>query len=144
MAGKGELQKLISFRLNTVREDEKELYETIMGHNRGKKDDSYGSSGAYIKAALKAYHRNEQQVNNHQQIRDDIEEYLCRLANEQRELFLQALDRHDQRMATLIVEAVVGAFAGRNLIYEKTDNSASNSVKEETMPEEALAYLQSL
>ena len=56
MAGKSELQKSLSFRLNLSKEDERELYEAIMGHNRDNENDPYGSSGAYIKAALKCYH----------------------------------------------------------------------------------------
>ena len=39
MAGKSELQKSLSFRLNLSKEDERELYEVIMGHNRDNTND---------------------------------------------------------------------------------------------------------
>ena len=63
MAEDNKMQRTISFRLNMKREDEKALYEEIMSHNCKKKDDSYGSGGAYIKAALKSFYGNESTSN---------------------------------------------------------------------------------
>lgn len=55
MAGKKEVQKTVAFRLNIAKEEERELYHAIMKHGRGRENDIYGSSGAYVKAALRHY-----------------------------------------------------------------------------------------
>lgn len=161
MAGKSELQKSLSFRLNVSKEDERELYETIMGHNRDKANDPYGSSGAYIKAALKCYRGNEMQMEQQEHFKEEMQEYLQRQANEQREQFLKALEMHDQKMVAMIVESVASALARMEFLpsvkpsteennpYFVKENLKINSVNlqdsiEETMPEEAFSYLQNL
>ena len=161
MAGKSELQKSLSFRLNISKEEERELYEAIMGHNRDKANDPYGSSGAYIKAALKFYHRNEMQIEQQEHFKEEMQEYLRMQANEQREQFLKALEMHDQKMVAMIVESVASALARMEFLpsvkpsteennpYFVKENLKINSVNlqdsiEETMPEEAFSYLQNL
>lgn len=161
MAGKSELQKSLSFRLNLSKEDERELYEAIMGHNRDNANDLYGSSGAYIKAALKCYHGNEMQMEQQERFREEMQEYLLRQANEQRELFLKALEVHDQKMVAMIVESVASTLARmeyqpsvkryreENITssIEKVQRKKADIVQDtmdETMPEEAFSYLQNL
>lgn len=154
MAGKSEAQRTVSFRLNMAREDERELYEAIIKHNRGKKDDPYGSSGAYIKAALRSYHGKERDLQQQEQFREEMQAYIHSLSNKQRELFLSALDMHDQKLITTIVESVVSALAGPTLMSGVVQtmgkvaiNSGDTPIKDpvgETMPEEALSYLESL
>ena len=161
MAGKSELQKSLSFRLNLSKEDERELYEAIMGHNRDNENDPYGSSGAYIKAALKCYHGNEMQMEQQEHFKEEMQEYLQRQANEQREQFLKALEMHDQKMVAMIVESVASALARMEFqpsAKPSTEENNPSSVKrnlkinsdnlqdsiEETMPEEAFSYLQNL
>lgn len=166
MAGKSELQKSLSFRLNLSKEDERELYEAIMGHTRDNANDPYGSSGAYIKAALKCYHGNEMQMEQQEHFKEEMQEYLQMQANEQRELFLKALEVHDQKMVALIVESVASTLARMEMQpFVKThreENNTSSLEKvqgkraeiilpdtmdetiDETMPEEAFSYLQNL
>lgn len=107
MAGRKEVQKSITFRLNLDREDERELYETIRKHNRHVPEDVYGSAGAYIKAALRYYQRKESGAKLQEQFRLDMEEYLQKLAVSEREEFLKALDEHDKRLVSMILEAVM-------------------------------------
>ena len=166
MAGKSELQKSLSFRLNLSKEDERELYEAIMGHNRDNANDPYGSSGAYIKAALKCYHGNEMQMEQQEHFKEEMQEYLQRQANEQRELFLKALEVHDQKMVAMIVESVASTLARMEIQpsvkphREENNTSSLETIQgkraeiilpdtmdetiEETMPEEAFSYLQNL
>jgi hypothetical protein len=161
MAGKSELQKSLSFRLNLSKEDERELYETIMGHNRDNANDPYGSGGAYIKAALKCYHGNEMQMEQQEHFKLEMQEYLQRQANEQRDLFLKALEVHDQNMVAMIVESVASTLARMEFqpsvkqYKEENDISSIRKVQskradilqdtmDETMPEEAFSYLQNL
>ncbi len=162
MAGKSELQKSLSFRLNLSKEDERELYEAIMGHNRDNENDPYGSSGAYIKAALKCYHGNEMQMEQQEHFKEEMKEYLQRQANDQRELFLKALEDHDQKMVAMIVESVASTLARMEMQpfvkthREENNTSSLEKVQEkraevilqdtidETMPEEAFSYLQNL
>ena len=161
MAGESELQKSLSFRLNLSKEDERELYEAIMGHNRDNVNDPYGSSGAYIKAALKCYYGNELQMVQQEHFKEEMQEYLQRQANEQRELFLRALEVHDQKTVAMIVESVVSTLARMGIQpfvkqYGKENNVSSlekvqgNKVNilqdtmDDTMPEEAFSYLQNL
>lgn len=161
MAGKSELQKSLSFRLNVSKEDERELYEAIMGHNRDKANDPYGSSGAYIKAALKNYHGNEMQMEQQEHFKEEMQEYLQRQANEQRDLFLKALEVHDQNMVAMIVESVASTLARLEfqpaVKQHKDENNTSSLEKvqgkktdilqntmDEAMPEEAFSYLQNL
>lgn len=68
MAGKKEVQKTVAFRLNIAKEEERELYHAIMRHSRGRENDIYGSSGAYVKAALKHYHRQESELELQEQV----------------------------------------------------------------------------
>lgn len=107
MAGRKEVQKSITFRLNLDREDERELYETIRQHNRHVPEDVYASAGAYIKAALRYYQRKENSARLQEQFQADMEEYLQRLAVSEREEFLKALDEHDKRLVSMILEAVM-------------------------------------
>ena len=166
MAGKSELQKSLSFRLNLSKEDERELYEAIMGHNRDNANDPYGSSGAYIKAALKCYHGNEMQMEQQEHFKEEMQEYLQRQANDQRELFLKALEAHDQKMVAMIVESVASTLVRMEYQpsvkqYREENNTSSletiqgkraeiilpdtmDETIEETMPEEAFSYLQNL
>jgi hypothetical protein len=161
MAGKSELQKSLSFRLNLSKEDERELYEAIMGHNRDKSNDPYGSSGAYIKAALKCYHGNEMQTEQQVHFKEEMQEYLQMQANEQRELFLKALEVHDQKMVSMIVESVASTLARMEMQPsvkpQREENNTSSlervqgkradilqDTMDETMPEEAFSYLQNL
>ncbi|HRV50799.1 MAG TPA: hypothetical protein P5529_04030 [Saccharofermentans sp.] len=165
MAGKSELQKSLSFRLNLSKEDERELYEAIMGHNRDNANDSYGSSGAYIKAALKCYHGNEMLMEQQEHFKEEMQMYLQMQANEQRELFLKALEVHDQKMVAMIVESVASTLARMEFQpsgkrYREENNTSSlekvqrksvdilqdtmDETIDETMPEEAFSYLQNL
>ena len=82
----GNKQRTISFRLNMTREDEKELYEAIKGHS-----DCYGSSGEYIKAALKHFHSMEQEYELQERLQDYMKEQMEQLVVEQRKVFMEAL-----------------------------------------------------
>ena len=81
MAGKKEVQKTVAFRLNLSRADERELYQAIMKHGRNMENDIYGSSGAYVKAAIKHYHRQENELELQEQYRQEMRNYLKELAN---------------------------------------------------------------
>jgi hypothetical protein len=161
MAGKSELQKSLTFRLNLSKEDERELYVAILEHNRDKANDPYGSSGAYIKAALKCYHGNEMLMEQQEHFKEEMQEYLHMQANEQKEIFLKALEIHDQKMVGMIVESVASALERMELQpsikQPREENNTSSREKvegrkadifqdtiDETMPEEAFSYLQNL
>ena len=96
MAGKKEVQKTVAFRLNLSRADERELYQAIMKHGRNMENDIYGSSGAYVKAALRHYHRQESELELQEQYRQELRCYLKELAEKQREVFLDGLLEHDK------------------------------------------------
>ncbi len=112
MAGKKEVQKTVAFRLNIAKEEERELYHAIMRHGRGKENDIYGSSGAYVKAALRHYHRQESELELQEQYRQEMRCYLKELAEEQREVFLDGLLEHDKELAATVAEAVMRAVGG--------------------------------
>lgn len=171
MAGKKEVQKTVAFRLNIAKEEERELYHAIMKHGRGRENDIYGSSGAYVKAALRHYHRQESVLELQKQYQQEMRSYLKELAEKQGEVFLDKLVEHDKRLAAMVVEAVMRAVdggivtAGRSEEYGKSDDNNFSSVfkestgeqdgnteqgislenaKEDVLPEEALAYLSGL
>ena len=112
MAGKKEVQKTVAFRLNLSRADERELYQAIMKHGRNMENDIYGSSGAYVKAALKHYHRQESELELQEQYQQEMRNYLKELAELQGEVFLGKLVEHDNRLAAMVAEAVMGAVGG--------------------------------
>lgn len=112
MAGKKEVQKMVAFRLNLSRADERELYQAIMKHGRNMENDIYGSSGAYVKAALKHYHRQESELELQEQYRQEMRNYLKELSELQGEVFLEKLVEHDNRLAVMVAEAVMGAVGG--------------------------------
>lgn len=171
MAGKKEVQKTVAFRLNLSRADERELYQAVMKHGRNVKDDIYGSSGAYVKAALRHYHRQESELELQEQYRQEMRSFLKELAEKQGEVFLDKLVEHDKRLAAMVAEAVMRAVdggkvtAGRSEEYGKSDDNNFSSIfkestgeqdgntepgislenaKEDVLPEEALAYLSGL
>ena len=112
MAGKKEVQKTVAFRLNLSRADERELYQAIMKHGRNMENDIYGSSGAYVKAALRHYHRQESELELQEQYRQELRCYLKELAEKQREVFLDGLLEHDKKLADTVAEAVMRAVGG--------------------------------
>ena len=82
-------------------------------------------------------------------------------ANEQRELFLKALEVHDQKMVSMIVESVASTLARMEIqpsvkphreenntsSLEKVQSKMADNLQDtidETMPEEAFSYLQNL
>lgn len=172
MAGKKEVQKTVAFRLNIAKAEEWELYQAIMKHGRGKENDLYGSSGAYVKAALKYYHRQESELELQEQNRQEMRNYLRELAAEQGEVFLENLVEHDKRLATMVAEAVmqavsdikisdvgtserqdIGTFGKSSAINSSVDmtdgvteesESVGESKVEEGLPDEALFYLSNL
>ncbi len=112
MAGKKEVQKTVAFRLNIAKEEERELYQEVMKHGRGTENDIYGSSGAYVKAALRHYHRQESELELQEQYRQEMQSYLRELAEKQGEVFLDRLVEHDKRLASMVAEAVMRAVGG--------------------------------
>lgn len=134
MAGKKEVQKTVAFRLNIAKEEERELYHAIMKHRRGRENDIYGSSGAYVKAALRHYHRRESELELQEQNRQEMQSYLKELAEKQGEVYLDKLVEHDKRMAAMVAEAVMHAVdggkvtAGRSEEYGKSDNNNFSSI----------------
>lgn len=172
MAGKKEVQKTVTFRLNIAKEEERELYHAIMKHGRGREDDVYGSSSAYVKAALRHYYRQESELELQEQYRQELRGYLKELAELQREMFLEGLSEHDKELAVTVAEAIMRAVGGAkdsNKIsggdnrsddndkssnvfressterYDKTkQNEDFENAKEDALPEEALAYLSGL
>lgn len=171
MAGKKEVQKTVAFRLNIAKEEERELYHAIMKHGRGRENDIYGSSGAYVKAALRHYHRRESELELQEQNRQEMQSYLKELAEKQGEVFLDKLVEHDKRLAVMVADAVIRAVdggkasTGRSEEYGKSDDNNFSSIfkesigeqdgnteqgislentKEDVLLEEALAYLSGL
>ncbi|MCM1159286.1 MAG: hypothetical protein NC348_12445 [Clostridium sp.] len=166
MAGRKEVQKTVAFRLNIAKEEERELYHTIMKHGRGRENDLYGSSGAYVKAALKYYHRQESKLELQEQNRQEMQNYLNELAEKQGEVFLENLVEHDKRLAVMVAEAVMRAIDGIkisdvgtsekrdirtfgkpsaiNSSEDMTDGVIEQSETEEGLPDEALFYLSNL
>lgn len=110
MAGKKEVQKTVAFRLNLSRSEERELYQEIMKHGRNVENDIYGSSGAYVKAALRYYHRQESRLELQEQYRQEMQDYMRELAEEQGKVFLERLAEHDKRLVAMVVEAVMNVF----------------------------------
>ncbi len=169
MAGKKEVQKTVAFRLNIAKEEERELYHAIMKHGRGREDDIYGSSGAYVKAAIKHYHRQENELELQEQYRQEMRNYLKELAELQGEVFLGKLVEHDKRLAVMVADAVMGAVGGigtnerhgigdvgkqpsvspvGNMTVGGTETQQGDSVEEigaeQGLPDEALFYLSNL
>jgi hypothetical protein len=132
MVNKEKLQKTVSFRLNMKKEEEKALYETIMSHNRGSKDDPYGSGGAYIKAALKSFDICEDRTE--QQNRD------VNLVNDIARAVVEALKTENIQMLNTASQQ------DSNVAISPPKQETSNFISdpEEQMPEEAFSYLQNL
>lgn len=174
MAGKNDLQKTVAFRLNLSKADERELFQEILKHGRNVENDIYGSSGAYVKAALRHYHRKESKLELQEQYRQEMRCYLKELAEEQREVFLDGLLEHDKELAVTVAEAVMRAVGGlkisdagtnegqgignfgkrsainpaRDIAVEQAKAEQSERAEEdkidEGLPEEALSYLSNL
>ena len=107
------------------------------------------------------YHGYEMQMEQQAHFKEEMKEYLQRQANDQRELFLKALEDHDQKMVAMIVESVASTLARMEMqpfvkAHREENNTSNEKVQEkraeiilqdtinETMPEEAFSYLQNL
>ena len=142
-----------------------------MKHGRNMENDIYGSSGAYVKAALRHYHRQESELELQEQYRQEMRNYLKELAELQGEVFLEKLMEHDKRLAVMVADAVIRAVdggkasTGRSEEYGKSDDNNFSGIfkecigegdgkpeqgiclentKEDVLPKEALAYLSGL
>lgn len=137
MAGRKEFRKSITFRLNLDREEERELYETIRQHSRHVKGDLYGSAGAYIKTALRDYQRKKKDVRLREQFQSDMEKYLQKLAVSEREEFLKALEEHDKRLASVMLELLM-PLMGSGSGPENTgmDGIAKRKFRQENIPDD--------
>lgn len=141
MAGRKEFRKSITFRLNLDREEERELYETIRQHNRHVAGDAYGSAGAYIKAALRDYRRQEKDAGLREQFRSDMEKYLQSLAVSEREEILKALEEHDKRLVSAMLELLMpmlGSGSVTGFIPENTgmDKMAGRKSRQDNIPDD--------
>ena len=133
-------QRTISFRLNMEKDDERELYESIKGH------DCYGSSGAYIKAALKYFCSKEKEYELQERLQSFFEEQMERMLTEQTKAFVDALAEHDQKLLSMALtgasittpkEPIVEVeLSNQSIVVEPQMPDAS-----EDIPAEALAYL---
>ena len=140
MAGRKEFRKSITFRLNLDREEERELYETIRQHSRHVAGDAYGSAGAYIKAALRDYRRQEKDVGLREQFQSDMEKYLQKLAVSEREEILKALEEHDKRLVSVMLELLMpllgsGFLAGSVPENTDMDGMAKRKSRQDVVPD---------
>lgn len=174
MAGKNDLQKTVAFRLNLSRADERELFQEILKHGRNVENNIYGSSGAYVKAALRHYHRQESKLELRERNRQEMRNYLRELAAEQGKVFLEKLVEHDKKLISMVVGAAmdivggikssdagtneeqsIGNFGKRSAINSAEDIAVEQTKAEQSeragenkidegLPEEALFYLSNL
>lgn len=112
MALKDGMQKVISIRLNLAREEEKKLYDEVMSHSRNVPGDIYGSSGAYVKAALSAYGADREKSDREHLLKEQIKEYLEMLSKQQGREFMDRLKEHDEKLAGQIIGIVQNVLSG--------------------------------
>ena len=65
-------QKTKTVRFNLSKTDELKMFEELMSHDRKVPDDPYGSSGAYIKAAIWFYMMHQEENESNQHLLDSI------------------------------------------------------------------------
>ncbi len=141
MAGRKEFRKSVTFRLNLDREEERELYETIRQHNRHVAGDEYGSAGAYIKAALREYRKQEKNVGLREQFQSDMEKYLQKLAVSEREEILKALTEHDKRLLSVMLELLMPLLGSGSVMDSVPENIGMGGMvqrqsKQEVVPDD--------
>lgn len=139
MAGRKEFRKSITFRLNLDREDERELYETIRKHSRHVAGDEYGSAGAYIKAALRDYRRQEKDAGLREQFQSDMEKYLQKLAVSERDEFMKALAEHDKRLASVMLELLMPLLGSGTVVGSVPENIGMGGTAKQESRQEAVA-----
>lgn len=132
MAGRKEVRKSITFRLNLDREEEKELYEAIRQHNRQVSGDVYGSAGAYIKTALRYYQKKESGARLQEQFQADMEEYMQKLASSEKEEFLKALEEHDKQLVSMVLEEVMPMLGKISAVVPDPGTSVADTVPMKT------------
>lgn len=112
MALKDGMQKVISIRLNLAREEEKKLYDEVMSHGRNVSGDIYGSSGAYVKAALSAYGADREKSDREHLFKEQMKEYLEMLSKQQGREFMDKLNEHDEKLTGQIMGIVQNVLSG--------------------------------
>ena len=112
MALKDGMQKVISIRLNLAREEEKKLYDEVMSHSRNVPGDIYGSSGAYVKAALSAYGADREKSDREHLLKEQMKEYLEMLSKQQGREFMDRLKEHDEKLTGQIMGVVQNVLSG--------------------------------
>lgn len=139
MAGRKEFRKSITFRLNLDREEERELYETIRQHSRHVPGDAYGSAGAYIKAALRDYQKQEKSIRLQEQFQSDMEKYLQKLAVSEREEILKALEEHDKRLVSVMLELLIPMMGSGSVVGSVLENVGMGGMAKQESRQEAVA-----
>ena len=112
MAIREGLQKVISIRLNLAREEEKKLYDEVMSHGRNVPGDIYGSSGAYVKAALSSYIADKEKSDRGHLLKEQMKEYLEMLSKQQGREFMDKLNEHDEKLTGQIMGIVQNVLSG--------------------------------
>lgn len=112
MALKDGMQKVISIRLNLAREEEKKLYDEVMSHSRNVPGDIYGSSGAYVKAALSAYGADREKSDREHLFKEQMKEYLEMLSKQQGREFMDKLNEHNEKLTGQIMGIVQNVLSG--------------------------------
>lgn len=161
-------KKSISVRFNLSRENERKLYEEVMSHNREIPDDPYGSSGAFVKAAVRFYMQDRDRIESENRSREQLQEYIDRSVEAAGEVFLKKLQEHDQsRMLENLTNVVKTIQSGGGVVPDiRTDEGSSpddtagmelkkksrvqevidrlDAESEEQPPADALSYLSQL
>lgn len=135
MAGRKEFRKSITFRLNLDREDERELYEIIRQHSRHVAGDEYGSAGAYIKAALRDYQRQEKDAGLREQFQSDMEKYLQKLAVSERDELMKALAEHDKRLVSVMLELLMPMMRSGFITDSVSENTGMDGMAKRKSPQ---------
>ena len=161
-------KKSVSVRFNLSRENERKMYDEVMSHSREIADDPYGSTGAYIKTAIRFYMQDRERIESENRSREQLQEYIDRSVEAAGEVFLKKLQEHDQsRMLENLTNVVKTIQSGGGIATGiSTDESGGSddvtgmepkkkskvqevidrldAESEEMPPEDALSYLSHL
>ena len=103
-------QKTKTVRFNLSKDDERRMFEELESHDRKVPDDPYGSSGAYIKAALDYYMQSAEERKTNQVAEELLSNIINQAVASARKVFMDDLKKHneDQMRLLLMMRGVVG------------------------------------
>lgn len=150
MAGKDNY-RIVNFRLNLEKKEEKELYEFLQSIDNGNLKNCYGSKSGFIKEILIAHMHGgagSREENAGGAVGSNVTGVVTAFTDEAREELKIVIKGAVQECLDALDKEAFGGFIGstdkENAVITETDRAASVPQQTDDIPDDAMDYLKEL